>query len=504
VSDPVLTRLNTALEGRYRVELQLGEGGMATVYLADDVRHERQVAVKVLKPELASSMGPERFLAEIRTTAKLQHPHVLPLFDSGEAGSFLFYVMPLVEGESLRERLNEKKQLGLEESLRIAIQVAQALDYAHRQGVLHRDVKPENILLQDDQAVVADFGVALAVSAAGGPRLTETGMSVGTPQYMSPEQATGYHPLGAESDVYSLACVLYEMLSGDTPHVGSTAQAILVKVLTESPTQLPRLRETVPRHVEATVHRALAKTPADRFDSAADFARALKGEVAVPSPLKPVHSPRASAASRGWRVFLVAAAALAVLFVGWTTTRGAGEGVAAATLLEIERLAEEGAWEEAYALTKEAESLAPTDSAVQSMWQLFSWPMSFSTDPSGATVYRKAYDAPDDMWEVLGTTPLDDVHFPLGLSKLRFELTGYRTAVAALAHCIVALTILGVVTLLRLNDPKDVLVVWGGALTIFSALAGWIGASVAERRATAQADKRAQDLHDLAKKNQLL
>jgi tRNA A-37 threonylcarbamoyl transferase component Bud32 len=426
--------LKDALGDRYEIERELGQGGMATVYLARDLKHDRQVAIKVLKPDLAAVIGAERFLAEIRTTANLQHPHILPLFDSGEAGSFLFYVMPLVGGESLRTRLKEEKQLGLEESLRIVTQVAQALDYAHRQGVLHRDIKPENILLQEDQAVVADFGISLAVSAAGGTRLTETGMSIGTPQYMSPEQATGDRSLGPASDIYSLACILYEMLSGDTPHAGSTAQAILVKVLTESPTRLSLLRDTVPPAVEAAVHTALAKTPADRFDSAADFALALEGEVAVRSPFEPAPSPKSGIGSGVWKLALAGATVLLLAFAGWMATRGDRDAIAAETLYEIERLAEEGAWEEAYALTKEADNQAPNDSAVQALWPLFSWRMNFSTEPPGATVYRKAYRAPEDAWEVLGTTPLDSVPFPFGLSKLRFELEGYRPAVAATAH----------------------------------------------------------------------
>ena len=196
-------RLNAALEGRYKIERQLGEGGMATVYLADDLRHERKVALKVLKPELAAVVGAERFLAEIKTTANLQHPHILPLFDSGQADSFLFYVMPYVEGDTLRDRLDRDKQLPVDEAVRIATAVAQALQHAHGRGVIHRDIKPANILIQDGQPVVADFGIALAVGAAGGSRLTETGLSVGTPYYMSPEQATGDQHVGPATDIYS-------------------------------------------------------------------------------------------------------------------------------------------------------------------------------------------------------------------------------------------------------------------------------------------------------------
>ncbi len=228
-------RLKAALADRYTIQEELGAGGMATVYLAEDLKHHRQVAVKVLRPELAAILGAERFLKEIEVTANLQHPHILPLFDSGEADSFLYYVMPYVEGDSLRDKLNREKQLGVDETVKIAEGVAAAMAYAHRQGVIHRDIKPENILIHDGQPVVADFGIALAVTTAGGTRLTETGLSLGTPQYMSPEQATGDRELDGRSDIYSLGCVLYEMLTGDPPHTGPTAQAVIAKVVTDKP-----------------------------------------------------------------------------------------------------------------------------------------------------------------------------------------------------------------------------------------------------------------------------
>ena len=263
-----VSRLNVALDGRYRIERQVGEGGMATVYLATDIRHERQVALKVLKPELAAIMGAERFLSEIKTTANLQHPHILPLHASGDADGFLYYVMPFVEGETLRERLDREKQLSVDEAVRITKAVGGALDYAHRQGVIHRDIKPETVLLQDGQPVVADFGIALAVSQAGGGRMTETGLSLGTPYYMSPEQAAADRDPGPRSDVYSLGCMLYEMLVGEPPHTGSSAQAVLAKILTERPRPVTQLRETVPPHVGAAAARALERLPADRFETA--------------------------------------------------------------------------------------------------------------------------------------------------------------------------------------------------------------------------------------------
>jgi Tol biopolymer transport system component len=274
-------RLTAALEGHYTLERELGAGGMATVYLAHDVRHDRGVALKVLKPELAAVMGAERFLSEIRTTANLQHPHILPLYDSGEADSFLFYVMPYVEGETLRERLAREKQLSVEETIRIAKAVGSALDFAHRKGVVHRDIKPANILLQDGQPLVADFGIALAVAQAGGGRLTETGLSLGTPHYMSPEQASADRDPDARSDVYSLACVVYEMLTGEPPHLGGSAQAVLARILTETARPVRSARPTVPVHVDAALAKALQKLPADRFDTAADFLAALEGKIAV-------------------------------------------------------------------------------------------------------------------------------------------------------------------------------------------------------------------------------
>src|SRR5512144_2794537 len=266
----LLGRLQSALADRYRLDREIGAGGMATVYLAQDVRHDRKVALKVLRPELSAVIGAERFLAEIKLTANLQHPHILPLFDSGEADSYLFYVMPYVEGETLRDRLTREKQLPVADAVRITTEVAAALDYAHRHGVIHRDIKPENILLHDGQALVADFGIALAASKAGGSRMTETGMSLGTPHYMSPEQAMGEREITARSDVYALGAVAYEMLTGEPPFSGATAQAIVARVLTEEPKSITAQRRSVPPHVDDAVLTALEKLPADRFGSGAE------------------------------------------------------------------------------------------------------------------------------------------------------------------------------------------------------------------------------------------
>ncbi|MHB1068965.1 MAG: protein kinase domain-containing protein [Gemmatimonadaceae bacterium] len=278
MTNDIASRLNAALEGRYRIERELGTGGMATVFLADDLKHDRKVALKVLKPELAAVLGAERFVVEIKTTAALQHPHILPLFDSGTADSFLFYVMPYIQGETIREKLNRETQFGVDEAVRIAREVADALDYAHRHGVIHRDIKPENLLLHDGRAMVMDFGIALAVSAAAGGRMTETGLSLGTPHYMSPEQATAEKDLTPRADVYSLATVLYEMLTGNPPHTGATVQQIIMKIITEAVEPVTKYRKTVPPHVVGAVARALEKLPADRFESAKEFREALGSE----------------------------------------------------------------------------------------------------------------------------------------------------------------------------------------------------------------------------------
>jgi serine/threonine-protein kinase len=278
-----VAQLNAALAGRYDIDREIGAGGMATVYLARDLKHNRKVALKVLRSDLGAVLGVERFLSEIEVTANLQHPNLLPLFDSGEAGGLLFYVMPFVDGESLRARLEREKQLPIDEAVHIATSVASALDYAHRHGVIHRDLKPENILLHEGQPLVADFGIALAVSNAGGGRITQTGLSLGTPQYMSPEQATGDRVINARTDIYSLGAVTYEMLTGDPPHVGSSSQAIIAQLLTETPRSIRVTRPNVAEHVEGAVMHALEKLPADRFGTAQEFADALTGKVIVRS-----------------------------------------------------------------------------------------------------------------------------------------------------------------------------------------------------------------------------
>jgi eukaryotic-like serine/threonine-protein kinase len=326
-------RLRAALGSRYRLVREVGRGGMATVYLADDLKHDRRVAVKVLHPELAAALGAERFLREIQIAAVLAHPHILPLHDSGEADGFIYYVMPYVEGETLRDRLTRQRQLSIEEAVGIVHEVADALTYAHGRGIVHRDIKPENILFMGGHAVVADFGVATAVGVAAGSRLTESGLALGTPRYMSPEQAMGQTDVDGRSDTYALGCVLYEMLAGDPPFGGSTVQAVLARKLTEPVPRLSILRETVSPALEEAVGRALAKAPADRFATTAEFAAAAAKGAAPGSPsdrppgrdrratARPAARPRVAPA-----VVLVLAILAAVVGIVWRLQPGEREG----------------------------------------------------------------------------------------------------------------------------------------------------------------------------------
>jgi serine/threonine-protein kinase len=313
--------LQGAFPATYALDREIGRGGMATVFLARDVRYDRRVAVKVLNPELGAVLGVERFLSEIRVTATLQHPNLLPLFDSGEANGLLYYVMPFVEGETLRTRLEREKQLPVGEVVRLGSAIASALDYAHRNGVIHRDLKPENILLQDGQPLVADFGIALAVSNAGGARVTQTGLSLGTPQYMSPEQATGDRAVDARSDVYALGAILYECLTGEAPHTGTTAQAIIARLMTEEPRAIAQTRKSVPPALEDVVMRALNKLPADRFGRAEELGNALQASLTAPN----IAPPTLQRAESRWRAawfggvgLLVGAAGATVAALAYT------------------------------------------------------------------------------------------------------------------------------------------------------------------------------------------
>ena len=305
-----ITRLNAALEGRYAIERELGEGGMATVYLADDLRHQRKVALKVLNPQVGHELGVERFLREIRIAAGLSHPNILPLFDSGEADGLLYFVMPYVEGETLRHRLARERRLPVEDVVRLVSEIGEAL--AHEAGLVHRDIKPENILLESGHALVADFGVARAVHVAGGDRLTRTGLAIGTPAYMSPEQAAGEALEDSRSDIYSLACLAYEMLAGEPPFTGSSAQVVVAGHLARAVPPLRERRSEVPLGVERAIERALSKQPADRFATATELAGALTEAITAEARV----AEERRTVRRRWTRSLVSAAVVAAVSVG--------------------------------------------------------------------------------------------------------------------------------------------------------------------------------------------
>ncbi|MEX2285239.1 MAG: serine/threonine-protein kinase, partial [Gemmatimonadota bacterium] len=308
-------RLEASLSTTYRLERELGSGGMAVVYLAHDLRHKRRVALKVLRPEISAVIGPERFLREIETLANLTHPHILPLHDSGEANGLLYYVMPYVDGDSLRERLQREKQLPLDDALRIAREVADALSHAHGRGVIHRDIKPENILISGGHALVADFGIAAAIDVAADSRLTETGIAMGTPAYMSPEQALGKRTVDARTDIYALGCVLYEMLAGEPPFNGPTAQAMIARRLHEPIPSLRIIRDNVPLSIESALTKALARSPVDRFATAEHFAKAL-GKSGTAEPARGIVS-RVGLRRIGYALSALALVAVVITFVSF-------------------------------------------------------------------------------------------------------------------------------------------------------------------------------------------
>ena len=381
-----LAQLKASLSSRYEVEREIGAGGMATVYLARDIRHDRHVALKLLNPELGAVLGVERFLSEIRVTANLQHPNLLPLFDSGEAEGLLYYVMPFVDGESLRSRLDREKQLPVEEAIRVSVAIANALEYAHSHGVIHRDLKPENVLMQSGQPVIADFGIALAVSKAGGNRITQTGLSLGTPHYMSPEQATGDRVIDGRSDIYSLGAVTYEMLTGEPPHTGNTSQAIIARVLTDRPRPMRTSRAAIPEHVEAAVMHALEKLPADRFSSAHEFAEALQGR-GLAGVTEASTVQRRAAQPAGWHDRLrdpvtIGLAALAVAAVGFAAARGRTAAPSAAVVRYV---------------MATPDSSRPLDN--------YPWPAAIS--PDGKTIAYTVASAAGPQLMVLRTDQLD-------------------------------------------------------------------------------------------------
>jgi Tol biopolymer transport system component len=406
-----VAQLNSVLSGRYDVEREIGAGGMATVYLARDIKHNRKVAVKVLRPDLGAVLGVERFLSEIQVTANLQHPNLLPLFDSGEADGLLFYVMPFVEGESLRARIEREKQLPVDEAIHIATSVASALDYAHRHGVIHRDLKPENILMHEEQPLVADFGIALAVSNAGGGRITQTGLSLGTPKYMSPEQATGDRVIDARSDIYSLGAVTYELLTGDPPHEGSTSQAIIARVLTERPRAIRSTRPNVPEHVEAAVEHALEKLPADRFASAREFADALNGKFMMTSRATAAMTSGRTAKRgpydrfrRFERPILLAIAILALAGAGYLW-KSASRGDARTTVRFVLNLLPDERWNYAgtgtpFALSPDGKILVYAASRANSIGRLYVRPLNDLTarELAGTEGAAQPFFSPDGKW----------------------------------------------------------------------------------------------------------
>ncbi|MDH3290875.1 MAG: SUMF1/EgtB/PvdO family nonheme iron enzyme [Gemmatimonadota bacterium] len=413
-----ITRLSIALADRYTIERELGAGGMASVYLAHDVKHDRKVAVKVLRPELAAVLGAERFVQEIKTTANLQHPHILALFDSGEADSFLYYVMPYVEGESLRDRLNREGRLPVDEALAIIGDVAAALTAAHAQGIVHRDIKPENILVKDGEGLVADFGIALAVSLVSGDRLTATGLAIGTPAYMSPEQISGEQAIDGRSDIYALGCVLFELLTGEPPFTGPTAQAVIAHSLVDAPRSARALRQELPTEIDAALTRALAKQPEARFDTPRAFLDAC-----TPSPALPKRR-RWSLVGVTMAIALVAAVALPL----WRS----GQTARARTLLPvIEEFADQGNYIEAFDLAVEAERRLSGDTTLARLFETVSDLLTISTEPAGARVYLQRLASSGEETRTdsvfIGTTPLQDVRMARAEYRVVVEKDAYAT-----------------------------------------------------------------------------
>jgi formylglycine-generating enzyme required for sulfatase activity len=429
----LLDRLKTALADRYAIERELGSGGMAVVFLAHDQKLDRPVALKVLRPELAASVGAERFLREIELAAKLTHPNILALHDCGEVDGLLYYVMPYVEGESLRDRLNREKQLPLDDALRIAREVADALGSAHRHDVIHRDIKPENILLEEGHAVVADFGIARAISEAGGDKLTGTGLAIGTPQYMSPEQAAGGLDLDARTDIYSLGSVLYEMLGGEPPFSGPTPLAILARKSVEPVPSLRLVRDTVPDTVERVIMQSLASATGDRYTTATELAGALDRAYteAVAQAVVP---------ATGWRHLLRSRAGLAlvVILLGaltastWVFVRSARARWASDEALpEIQRLIDQREIVAAYRLAREAEPFVARNPEFQRLWVESTVPVSIRTTPAGARLYITDYRGTEDDWYFLGISPIEEARIPAQAFRFRVEKAGFQTIEAA-------------------------------------------------------------------------
>lgn len=428
-------RLKAALADRYRLERKLGSGGMATVYLAEDLRHGRNVAIKVLEPGLAAALGVERFLREIEIAAKLTHPHILPLHDSGEADGFLYYVMPYVDGESLRQRLAHQRQPPLSDTTRILREVVDALGYAHAQGVVHRDIKPDNVMLSGRHALVADFGIAKAVSEVTGEhRLTSLGVAIGTPQYMAPEQAAGDDDIDHRADLYSVGVVAYEMLAGSTPFAGTSVQQLLRSQMEDVPPPLGPLRPDVPAVLSSAVMRCLAKRREDRWQTAGALLAELEA-VATPSGTTTAAAPATGPGRRTLRLgvglALLAVAVAAVLLANRKDERWMRTEV----LPEVHRLADSDQPLAAHLVAMKADAAKPGDPQLYAAWRGFAGHVTLETDPPGARVLIRDYDGLNATWHLLGTTPLKDVWFPRdGFYRLRFELDGYRPYEAAAVY----------------------------------------------------------------------
>ena len=464
-----IDRVTRAVADTYAVQRELGRGGMATVYLAHDLKHHRSVAIKLLHPDLAVVVGAERFLQEINVTANLQHPHILPLFDSGsvtwpEGTGIPYYVMPFVEGESLRDRLDRDGPLPLEDALAIVGDVAAALTYAHARGVVHRDIKPENILLEDGEALVADFGIALAVSNVDRERLTATGLSIGTPAYMSPEQIGGDTTDG-RSDEYSLACVLYEMLVGEPPFTGPNAQAVVAQALTDPPPAVRTRRPEILKTIETAIDVALAKHPDDRFASPREFYESCQ----------PVAPTKRALGRAGLVAGGVVALAIVGAAMGWRSIQESG---ARASFLRIGELAAAGEYVEAYDLALEAEGLLPDDSILAVLMSEVSARISITSDPPGADVYLRAYsnDGRSGDSVRIGTTPIEGYRIPGIDHRVTVALGGYgpatRMVSSAWKRAGGAIQDIGLdwaVTLLPVDQhPADMVFVPGGDYALVS------------------------------------
>jgi len=419
-----------ALADRYEIERELGAGGMGTVYLARDLRHDRKVALKVFRPEVGAAVGAERFLREIRLVASLTHPHILPLHDSGEAGDFLYYVTPYIEGESLRERIRREGPLPIPDAARILHDVADALSAAHARGIVHRDLKPGNVLLSGRHALLADFGVAKALDAAsdeGEEELTAFGMTVGTPQYMAPEQAAG-EEVDHRSDIYALGILGYEMLTGSPPFEGPSSQSVLAAHLTQPPEPIAREREEVPPALADAVMRCLEKRPEDRWQEALELVQALDSMATSSGAVPAVER---SSGSRWRRLVVPGTVAVALLIAGgmWISDVLGGDEawVQEQAIPEIEELVREGAYDSAWTIARRAEAILPDNPDLERLRTQFTWLWpALETDPSGARVSRRPYGDTEAPWEELGTTPMDAFQLPLGASVLRLELNGHR------------------------------------------------------------------------------